>query len=381
MHVFRSPLLAFALAALTLSACDSYDETSADASDASADVATTADASADAARGGRGRSGSVFATSNPPGAANDAIVRLSNALDLQATFTGFDARVTSVQNITFGSNGSAFVTVDLAPMTGGILVVDNLCGRGRAGACNSTSGTVGSGSRLIGGAATGLIAPKGLTLARGLIIVADNGAPGALRVFRQDATGNAAPEFVVTNTGGANVWDVAYDNSRDRLFVAATNGTVLVYDRFLRDRGVAGPTRVITPTDGTVKITVNLHGVAFDDRTRTLVITDIGAAAGAGAAGDGQLLTIANGDTASGNVAVRYRVAGAATQLGNPVDLVLDGGDALVAEKENSLVLRFENVLAATGTDATAADDSVPVTKAESVALPSGGGYGGNGRK
>ena len=357
-----------AVAALSLAACDS-----------SPDYAASADAtSADAARGGRG-SGSVFATSNPPGTANDAIVRLSNALDLQATYRGFDAAVTNVQNITFASNGSAFVSVDLAPMTGGILVVDRLCERGGRGSeCSGTGGTVSS-SRLIAGPTTGLIAPKGLILARGSIIVSDNGAPGAIRVFARDASGNAAPQFVVTNTGGANVWDMVHDNSNDRLFVAATNGTVLVYDRFFRDRGAAGPSRVITPTDGTTKITRNLHGIDFDERTRTLVITDIGVAAGEGSAADGQLITIANGDTASGNVAFRYRVVGAATQLGNPVDLVLDGGDALVAEKANStgLVLRFSNVLAATGTDATGADDSVAVLNAESVALSGNGGYGG----
>ena len=367
MPLFRFPLL-LAVAALSLSACDSSSSESA---------ALTADASADG--GGRG-SGSVFATSNPPGVASDAIVRLSTALDLQATYNGFAAPVTSVQNITFGFNGSAFVSVDLAPMTGGVLVVDRLCERGgRSGECTGTGGTVVS-SRLIAGSATGLIAPKGLILARGSIVVADNGAPGAIRVFARDASGNAAPQFVVTNTGGANVWDVAYDNFSDRLFVAATNGTVLVYDRFLRDRGTAGPTRTITPTDGTVKITVNLHGIAFDARSRTLVLTDIGVAAGTGAAGDGQLITIANGDRASGNVAFRYRVLGAATQLGNPVDLVLDRGDALVAEKANSLVLRFSGVLAATGTDVTVADDSLPVVNAESVTLSGNGRYGGGGQ-
>ena len=355
------------LGATGLAACDS---SSGDAATADARAAT--EALIDARDGGGpGRSRGVYATSNPAGAAQDSLVRLTSALDAVAARGGFDARITSLQNVTLSESGTTFLTVDLAAATGGIFALDRRCSR--SGCDDSTT----TGARLVAGAATGLVAPKGIVIARNRLVVADFGARN-VKVFAARATGDVAPMFTVTAIGGnaaRSVWDVAYDERRDRLFVAATDGTVLVYDRFFRDRGAAGPTREITPSDAAgVKLSVNLHGIAFDARTRTLVLSDIGSAA---SATDGQLFTVANGDTASGAVAVRYRNAGGA-QLGNPVDLVLDGRDAVVAEKSNDRLLRFADILARTGTDAAAADDSAALLKAESVTV-GGGGYGGGG--
>lgn len=336
-------------AALLVSACDSTD----DGPDAELQVG-------------------LYASSNPDGVASDNVVRLSGDLSsTPATFGGLTG-VTSIQSVAFDGSGNGFLTVDLAGTLGGIVYVSGLCQNGDDG-CTNAGTTLGAGTRVLAGASTGLVAPKGVVVAGSRLIVADNGAAaagvaGAIRVFPTSATGNEAPEFVVTDFGdGTSVWDVAYDSGDDRLYVAATNGLVLVYDDFMADEGAGGPDRTITPTDGTSQVSVNLHGIAYDEGRDLLVVSDVGSAA---SATDGQLFTIANASTADGETAVRYRVGGSASQLGNPVDLVLTSrGVVYVAEKSNDLVLRYDSLLTATGSVDAAADASVSVVKPESVSL------------
>jgi hypothetical protein len=350
-----STLRALAVAlplALTMTACDSNDE----------DISSEA---------------SVYAVSNPTGS-TDSVVRLSEDLAAtEATFGGFTG-VANVQNVFITPDGDGYLTVDVPgtlTTSGGIVYVADLCdedaddsdGDGDDG-CSNTSATIGAGSRMIAGPNTGLVAPKGIVNADDRLIVADNGS-NSIRVFSENASGDVAPTFVVTNLGaaGRNVWDVAFDDGR--LYVAATDGTVLVYDNFLTGQGATGPNRVITPTDGTNQISVNLHGIAFDGDTGYLVLTDVGVANGLPPSGtDGQIFVIDDAETASGNTPVRYRISGSV--LGNPVDLALsEDGVLYVAEKANSAVLRFENVLTATGVSTAAAAASIPVASAESVAI------------
>ncbi len=347
--MLRFPTRALALAlplALTLTACDSNDGGSV---------------SADA---------SVYATSNGSDVSNDSVVRLSSDLSVsEATFGGFTG-VTSIQSVAL-TDGDGYITVDLAGTLGGIVYVPNLCD---GSDCSNASTSIGAGTRVIAGVTTGLIAPKGIVNVDDQLFVADNGGSGAVRVFAEAASGNAAPAYVITNLGAAtNVWDVAYDDGDDRLFVATTNGLVLVYDNVTSTRGAAGPTRTITPTDGTAKISVNLHGIAYDESRDVLVLSDVGVASGGAFASDGQLFTIASASTASGNTAVRARVQGAASTLGNPVDVALAANGAVyVAEKANSRVLRYDGMTTATGTITTAPNASTAVTSAESVSVVNG---------
>lgn len=338
----RAALL-LALPAALLSACDS-----------------TTDAEVSASVG-------LYATSNPNGVASDAIVRLSGDLSTtQARFDGLTGATTSVQSVDFDGNGNAFLTVDLAGTLGGLVYVSGLCEDANDG-CTNPGFALGAGTRTVAGVSTGLVSPKGLVVTGNRVIVADNGS-SSIRVFSSSATGNAAPEYVVTDLGaGASVWDVAYDDDDDRLYVAATNGLVLVYDNFLQEQDGSGPDRTIIPTSGSAQVSVNLHGIAYDSSSDVLVLSDVG---DAGDASDGQLFTIANASAASGETAVRYRVSGAATRLGNPVDLVLTSdGVVYVAEKSNDLVLRFNGLLTASGTSEAAAAGSVSVAKPESVTL------------
>ena len=61
-------------------------------------------------------------------------------------------------------------------------------------------------------------------------------------------------------------------------------------------------------------------------------------------------------------------IAGPASLLGNPVDLMLSNGHVYVAEKSNGAVLRFDNILNANSGD-VAPDYSVSFTAPESVSV------------
>ena len=316
--------------------------------------------------------GGVFATSNPAGFERDLLLRLQPDLsDTTAVFARFGL-VSSLQSTTVTREGMAITTFD-GRVGGGLLFL--------VGAANQTSPRdIGIGDRFVLGANTGLRMPKGLEVVRrmDLVLVADVGTAGPgtgpdIKAFSTAAQGNVAPTFVVSNlgmtAGGVRraVWDVSYDSQNDRLYGAGTDGVVVVYDNFSTIRGANGPNRTITPTDGTAKISVNLHGIQFISGTDNLLfLTDVGSAA---SATDGQVFSIAGANTANGNTAVRFRSAGANTLLGNPVDLTFDGTDLFVAEKSNDRILRYANARFLTGTANAAPVGQVTTLKPESIAL------------
>ncbi|MDY7003648.1 MAG: hypothetical protein SWX82_06710 [Cyanobacteriota bacterium] len=227
------------------------------------------------------------------------------------------------------------------------------------------------GFRIILGSNTGLVSPKGLDVADdlGVVFVAENNAstPGIL-AFSTQAEGNVSPVFSTTDLGGRRPWDVDYEPSSDRLFVAATDGSVLIYDNYIANLGVGGPSRTIAPFDpsGTNPISVNLHGIIYVESSDTLLLSDVGSAMDPN---DGQLFVIDNVSSASGNVPVRTQIGGDNTLLGNPVDITFDGNSLYVAEKSNDVILRYDNILDLSGVLNIAASGSVARNKPESVAL------------
>ncbi|MBD1940511.1 hypothetical protein [Microcoleus sp. FACHB-68] len=309
---------------------------------------------------------SIVTTSNPPSAgATDFVARLST--NLQTTQTTFNTAngVASVENITFDQTGDAFITFDTNDTNGGILVV-NRQAESRNGGTFSASR-----DRLITGVNTGMVSPKGVEVADslGLVFVAENNAATpAILAFSTQAQGDVAPVFKTTDLGGRRPWDVDYAPSQDRLFVAATDGTVLVYDQYSVTQGANGPTRVITPFDptGTAKASINLHGIIYVESSDTLLLSDVGSAM---SATDGQLFVINNAGAANGNVAVRAQIAGANSKLGNPVDITFDGANLYVAEKSNNLIMRFDGILNQLGSLDIAPTLSTARNKPESVAL------------
>ncbi len=217
--------------------------------------------------------------------------------------------------------------------------------------------------RTITGNNTTLVNPKGIHVSnkRGLIFVADFNAV-QITVFGATAAGDAAP--LATTVTDTKPWDVTYDDINDRLYVALTNGDVAVYDSYVDGGFVAMPTRTITPSNETgEKISVNIHGIAYDGKTNKLVLSDVGSASDAT---DGSLFVINNASLADGNTRVARSISGPASMLGNPVDISLTGTDLRVAEKSNDAVLVFSNIF--TGESGDISPDSVTATvKPESI--------------
>lgn len=307
----------------------------------------------------------VFVTSNPPPVGSTEFVsKLTTSLQNQSAFNTSNV-VPSLENITFDLTGDAFITFDSNDTNGGILIVNRLA--------NSRDGQTVNGSRdrIITGVNTGLVSPKGVEVADnlGLVFVAENNGttPGIL-AFSTQSQGDIPPLFSVTNLGGRRPWDVDYEPNSDRLFVAATDGTVLVYDGFVATQGASGPSRIITPFDPTRtnKVSVNLHGIIYVESSDTLLLSDVGSAMNPN---DGQLFVINNASSANGNFAVQTQIAGANTRLGNPVDVTFDGSNLYVAEKSNDFILRFDNILTQSGVLNIAPNLTATKNKPESVAL------------
>lgn len=225
------------------------------------------------------------------------------------------------------------------------------------------NGGTGNGNfdRLIGGA---LNDPKGLDIvdSRGLIFIADVGDSSVDVIGKY---GNGTP--IHTTTTAAPPWDVDYDPINDRLYVALTNGTVEVYDGYLAgaNPSTATPDRTITVTGAT-----NLHGIVHDAANDVLLLSDVGAVT-MGANTDGSLYVVNNASTATGATAPAITIAGAATLLGNPVDVAYDGTNLYVAEKTQNRVLRFDNIRASAGGD-IAPSQQITVENPESVSLITG---------
>ena len=282
----------------------------------------------------------------------------------------------SLEYLRFSRAGDGYATFHSgsgdAPGSGGVLFLDDLEARsgGRYGA---------PGDGRLTGARTGLVGPRDLAVADapGVLVVADFAA-GDLKVFDLDARGDVAPRFVTGDLGVTAgdepraPWGVAFDDADDRLYVAATDGTVLVYDDYLSDQGETGPDRIIKPTVNGARAAANLHGISYLADRDLLIVSDVGAATAAGEPGfgtDGNVFVLENASVADGDTEVRAQLAGPASLLGNPVGLAVDGGTLYVAEKAGNVVLRFDGVLELTGAVDPAPNGAVTVTAPESVTL------------
>lgn len=206
--------------------------------------------------------------------------------------------------------------------------------------------------REIKGTATRLVGPKGIEIAEaaGYLFVADNGElinNDNLKVFNTLNDGNVAP--VATTDLPIKPWDLAYDEAGDRLFVALTDGTVAVFDRYVQGGfGRNGPDTLLTPVDRLGnKLSFNLHGIAYNANLDALVVTDVGIATTPdqpGFTSDGAIYVLHDVSDADGTIIPGRIIEGPGTLLGNPVDLVLNGTEARVAEKGGDKLLVIEDV-------------------------------------
>lgn len=311
----------------------------------------------------------VAVSSNPgtAGPTSGQISRLS--APLTSELGSYNASV-ALESVTFDKAGNSYASFDDSSAAMGGIVIANKVALHRDGQVYSVSQ-----DSTITGAATGLIAPKGIDVASdsGMIFVAENNTatPGIL-IFSTCTTGNASPLLTLTPSANARPWDVDYDVKTDRAFVALTNGTVAVFDEVKSKlmagmTEIAGEDRLITPASGGAAFVAptNIHGIDYDALSDSLIISDVGSAADAT---DGKIYVINNAGDASGLMNVSVNISGPATQLGNPVDIMYSGNHLYVAEKSNNLVMRFDNILNSAGGD-IAADVSYTFTAPESVAI------------
>ena len=308
-------------------------------------------------------------TSNP-GEAGDTTGGVTQySATLSSELASFDSTI-SIESATYTAVGDGYITFDdTATSTGGILVVNRLKSTRNDGMYNTSY------DHEISGDSTGLIAPKGIDVSSNdnLIFVADIDAtaPG-VRIFSTCAAGNVTPLLTLTASNGASPWDVDYDAETDQAFLALTNGTVAVFEDVVRKLNsgmdtVDGEDRLITPAmSGTaVAAPTNIHGIDYDAQSDSLVISDVGSAADAT---DGKLYVIPGAKNASGLTDMSVSISGPLSMLGNPVDLMLSNGHVYVAEKSNSAVLRFDNILNQASGD-MAPSYSVSFTAPESVSV------------
>ena len=292
----------------------------------------------------------------------------TNLSAVTATFTG----VTTIESVTFDIEGDAYATYG-DETDGGIAVLNRVSKYRDSGSLDTSR------DRQITGAATLLVNPKGLDVDshQGAIFVADIGTNAArtetgVLIYSTCAAGNAAPLMGLYPSGGATPWDVDYDAETDKAFLALTNGTIAVFDNVMKklDQGVTTvmtEDRLITPANSGVPVAAptNMHGIDYDPVTDSLIVSDVGSAA---VADDGKIYVIAAASSASGQTDVQVNIAGAATELGNPVDIMYDGKNLYVAEKSNGKILRFDDILKSAGGD-IAPDLSIDYSAAESVAI------------
>ena len=311
----------------------------------------------------------IVVSSNPSaaGPTTGQISRYSAVLS--STLGSFDAGM-SIESVTIDALGDGAVTFDdIDSAMGGVLIINRL-----ASLRDDDSYTM-SQDHMIMGANTGLVTPKGVDVssAHGLVFVAEfNPDTPAVQVFSSCASGDVAPLLSLVASNDARPWDVDYDATTDRAFVALTNGTVAVFDEVTRKlmsgmTTITGEDRLITPAIGGAPITAptNIHGIDYDPQSDSLVISDVGSAA---SATDGKLYVIPAAGMANGLAEMSVMIAGPNSMLGNPVDLMLSNGHVYVAEKSNNVIMRFDNILNSASGD-IAADYSMSYTAPESVVV------------
>ncbi|WP_394192760.1 YncE family protein [Pseudoalteromonas atlantica] len=310
------------------------------------------------------------AVSSNPGAAGPTTGQISRLnAPLTSELGNYNASQT-IESVTFDKAGNSYTTFDNSTTSTGGIVISNKVAMHRDGEVFSLSQ-----DSIISGSNTGLISPKGLDVASdsGLVFVAENNAttPGIL-VFSSCTTGDASPLITLTPSNSARPWDVDYDVATDRAFVALTNGTIAVFDEVKSKlmagmSTITGEDRLITPATGGAAFSAptNIHGIDYDPLSDSLIVSDVGSAADAT---DGKLYVLSNAGMSSGLNNVSVNIAGPATMLGNPVDIMFTGNHLYVAEKSNGLVMRYDNILTSPSGD-IAASLSYSFTAPESVAI------------
>jgi hypothetical protein len=334
--------------------------------------------------------------------AGENIILSLNPTDLTGTTTfdlgagltltppsGTTARLESAENIATDNNGGfhfCFGNDSASPTEvgeGGVGFVSMGFRPNRFSSATAFSATLDNvGLR---GSVSALVQPKGLEVTSGsrfgfFRIICDFGTDAtndSIKVFGGLASSNALAVANLTNLGdaGRRPWDCDYSALDDRLFVACTDGNVIVYDNFLSrvtsNNAPSTPDRVFNVTfNAGGNTSVNFHGVAYDRANDSVYLTDVNDPTTTTT--DGAIVGVRNASSRSGTVASFFSITDA-TRLNNPVDIAFDGSSLFVAEKHNSTtgrVYRYANPNALTGDTSTApVNTNTAVVNPESVTI------------
>jgi WD40 repeat protein len=185
--------------------------------------------------------------------------------------------------------------------------------------------------RSISGGATTLNGPavSGLDLVNNEWFVS-NSNNNRIKVFSLSASGNTAPLRSLT-IPGPYITSVEVDTIHNEIFVARSDGTILVYPRTAT--GADAPVRTIS--GGLTELTGEFQGLRFDHVHDEIFATLYDSP------NPGKILVFSR--TANGNVAPLRVITGAATELGTAVmPLFLDlENDEIITASDTSALLVF----------------------------------------
>ena len=194
-----------------------------------------------------------------------------------------------------------------------------------------------------------LASPREIAVFGNKVVVADNGTNTFL-VYSFDGSA-----FVLENTfdPGFPVWGITF-KGRDLLAVVDISSDLAIFADFFSNTadGTITATKRIT-----IEGIVRTHGIDYSEADDVLVMTDIGDAANTTTDGGFHVIADASAKleaTADGGtlaLAEQLRVAGALTEMGNPIDIAYDHKtkSVYIAEIGNSKILGFTGVLSASG--------------------------------
>ena len=168
-----------------------------------------------------------------------------------------------------------------------------------------------------------------------LVVANDSDADSVMNAFyRYDITGDEEISYVGMHPTNINLWGIQFFGTS--LYAVVDNSdSIAIFDNFLDN--AAGDTVMPTRFFRVEGIT-RTHGLQYDSEADMMILTDIG---DAGSDSDGAIIVIENYRDIEGDVITEAdytRISGAATMLGNPVDVEYDPETEriYVAERANS---------------------------------------------
>lgn len=237
-----------------------------------------------------------------------------------------------------------------------------------------------------------------VALTKGYLITLDNFTNGSelrgVHVYGSTAA-SGTPPLVANIPLGPIANGVMYLEEADQLFVSLANGRIAIFDDFIAEVELARAGTEASETPGSSiladaivavresadgsEIGVNPQGMAYHAPSDRLIIVDAGAVvdpANTESASDGQIFIIGSAtslaDGGFGTNAVADAVLSIPSgdnRLGDPVSVVLNGRDAVVADAGNDRVVVIEDIFALDGDTPPVVAQTIVVTGPASLAL------------